>query len=600
VDPFKNFTVQRDWNKLIVEIAGAFIRQAKDLQLSPEETRQRINALKTSHPLLEMGSAIYADYQRGLNYRGAADFDDLVRLALQALKSDPDFLERLRRRWPFILEDEAQDSSRLQEEILRLLVGQTGNWVRMGDPNQAIYETFTTASPQFLIDFMQQPGVIRQNLPNSGRSTRSIIALANYLINWSMNEHPNPALRSALTTPMIEPAPRGDPQPNPPDQPDSIWLYNNPFEPEAEINAVARSLQKWLPDHQTATVAVLVPRNERGTKMVEALKHAGIEYIELLRSSISTRETAELLTRILRVLADPSSAIKLARFYKGLRDRNDANDAQRAVYTSVEELIRKCHHLEDYLWPTPDADWPERQHLQGADQAVVDELDRLRQWIDRWQQAALLPVDQLLLTIAQDLFSDAAELALSHKLALAMEQTARFHPEWRLEEFALEMENIALNRRKFLGLGEEDTGFDPDKHKGKVVVATIHKAKGLEWDRVYLMSASNYDFPSGEAIDPYIPEKWYVRSRLNLPAETLARLKALAANDLAGIYMEEGAATQLARSEYAAERLRLLYVAITRARKELVITWNTGRRGENVEALAVTALRRYWEEQNGH
>ena len=63
------------------------------------------------------------------------------------MESDPDYLERLRQRWPFILEDEAQDSSRLQEKILELLSGPHGNWVRVGDPNQAIYETFTTANP---------------------------------------------------------------------------------------------------------------------------------------------------------------------------------------------------------------------------------------------------------------------------------------------------------------------------------------------------------------------------------------------------------------------------------------------------------------------
>ncbi len=105
-----------------------------------------------------MGVAIYAEYQRSLGYRAALDYDDLIRLALQALRADPDYLQRLRYRWPFILEDEAQDSSRLQEEILRLLSGPGGNWVRVGDPNQAIYETFTTADPRYLRDFLQEEG----------------------------------------------------------------------------------------------------------------------------------------------------------------------------------------------------------------------------------------------------------------------------------------------------------------------------------------------------------------------------------------------------------------------------------------------------------
>ena len=70
-----------------------------------------------------MGLAIYTDYQRALSYRGAVDYDDLIRLALEALQLDGEYLKRLQARWPFILEDEAQDSSRLQEKILRLLAG---------------------------------------------------------------------------------------------------------------------------------------------------------------------------------------------------------------------------------------------------------------------------------------------------------------------------------------------------------------------------------------------------------------------------------------------------------------------------------------------
>jgi DNA helicase II / ATP-dependent DNA helicase PcrA len=599
LDPFRDYKLQREWQNLIVDIAGAFIRQAKDLQVTPDDVRQQLQKVKTPQPLLEMGCDIYSDYQRGLNYRGAADFDDLIRLALQALKSDPDFLARLRYRWPFILEDEAQDSSRLQEEILRLLAGPDGNWVRVGDPNQAIYETFTTASPQFLIDFMQEPGVVSRKLPNSGRSTRSIIELANYLIRWTQEEHPNPNLRSALTTPYIESTPPGDPQPNPVDQPEKIKFIKSRYEPDHEVKDVVRSLQAWLPDNPNATVAVLVPRNERGGKVVEKLKEAGIEIVELLRSSVSTRETASLLTTILRSLADPSSGTKLAKFYKELRERSDRSEHEKALDKSIEELLRKCGRLEDYLWPAPGSDWMEELHQGGIADSVLDELDRLRFWICRWQEATLLPVDQLLLTIGQDLFTNPAELALAHKLALAMEHTAKTHPNWHLEEFILEMDNIAQNRRKFTGFSGEDTGFDPDQHKGKVVVATIHKAKGLEWDRVYLMSASNYDFPSGTEYDPYISEKWYVRDRLNIPAETISKLKALVAGDLPGIYMEEGTATYLARTDYAAERLRLLYVGITRARKELVVTWNSGRRSDNIECLPVTALRQYWEDFYG-
>jgi DNA helicase II / ATP-dependent DNA helicase PcrA len=273
---------KRDWVRrehlpeLVKGIANAYIRQAKDLQITPDLLQEKLSGLPVPLPLAEMGAAIYTDYQRALAYRGAVDFDDLIRLALLALRSDHDYLERLRLRWPYILEDEAQDSSRLQEEILKLLAGD-GNWVRVGDPNQAIYETFTTASPQFLKDFIDRPDVLKRQLPNSGRSSRSIIQLANRLIEWTIKEHPLAHARQALSTPYIKPTPRGDPQPNPPDQHNAIQLLLNKFTPQEELAAVANSLARWLPEHPDQTAAVLVPRNTRGFELVNELKRRDID-----------------------------------------------------------------------------------------------------------------------------------------------------------------------------------------------------------------------------------------------------------------------------------------------------------------------------------
>ena len=584
-----------EWPKLVSQIAGEFIRQAKDLRLAPADLRQRLAAAQTPpHDLLEMCCAIYEDYQRGLAYRGGVDFDDLVLLAYQALRADADYLARLRHRWPFILEDEAQDSSRLQEAILRLLSGPDGNWVRVGDPNQAIYETFTTASPYFLRRFLDEPGVQRRELPNSGRSTRSIIALANYLIEWTRTAHPVEPLRDALTPPHIEPTPPGDPQPNPPDAPDRVWLFRDKLSPQAEIRVIVDSLARWLPDHPEETVAVLVPRNERGFEVAAALKERGLPHFELLRSTISTREAAGALGNALNYLADPVSAKKLARLYLVWR-RESRKDAQEwAQANAVAKALRRQRRIEDFLWPRVGRDWRDGLSLSEEEVAAARLAD-FRQLVRRWQEATLLPVDQLLLTLAQDLFTAPADLAVAHKLAAILRQMSTAHPDWRLPELTAELTVIARNERRFLGLGTDDSGFDPDQHRGEVVIATVHKAKGLEWDRVYLMAVNNYNFPSALPHDRFIAERWFVRDGLNLEAEALARLDALAAGD-AGY--EEGTATRQARLDYAAERLRLLYVGITRARRELIITWNSGRRGDLQPAVPLIALWTFWEQRS--
>ena len=142
-----------------------------------------------------------------------------------------------------------------------------------------------------------------------------------------------------------------------------------------------------------------------------------------------------------------------------------------------------------------------------------------------------------------------------------------------------------------------------DGSPGVVTVATMHKAKGLEWDRVYLLSVNNYDFPSGLAHDTYIAERWFVRDSLNLEAEALAQLETLSntqypISDSGYWRLNEGEATKEARLGYVAERLRLLYVGITRAKRDLIITWNTGRRqAQKLQpAVPFIALQDYWQE----
>jgi DNA helicase-2/ATP-dependent DNA helicase PcrA len=499
----------------------------------------------------------------------------------------------LQTRWPYILEDEAQDSSRLQEQILRTLAGEEGNWVRVGDPNQAIFETFTTASPEYLRQFLEEAGVLRRELPDSGRSSRQIIDLANYLIEWTQSQHPVETARSALTPPYIRPVPAGDQQPNP--APGRVHFHLRKLTPQDELQVVADSLARWLPDHPEATAAVLVPRNQRGFELITELKRRQIEHVEMLRSTTSTRLAAGALGNVLNSLSNPESATKLATAYQVWRRaaRQDAEAAPRVA--GANELLRKCHLVEDYLWPRLERDWLGSLELAGEESGIYAELADYRRVVQRWQGAATLPIDQLLLTVAQDLFTEPADLAIAHKLAVVLRRASQSHLEWRLPELTQELAVVARNERRFLGFSQDDTGFDPDRYKGKVLVTTIHKAKGLEWDRVYLMSVNNYDFPSGQPGDRYLSESWFLRDAINLQAEALSQVEAAFATDEYAWY-EEGRPSQQARLEYVAERLRLLYVGLTRARRDVIITWNTGKPGDLRPALPLVALEAFWRE----
>lgn len=576
------------WAEILTDTARNFIRQAKDDLLKPVDVLQRLERARGQLPLAEICAEIYGDYDRALAYRGAVDFQDLICLALQVLRAEPDYLAALRRKWVVILEDEAQDSSKLQEDILRLLAGEEGNWVRVGDPNQAIFETFTTADPKYLRDFISAPGVVGRELPNSGRSARSIQRLANQLIRWSL-EHPQAAIRARtpLTAPYIQPTPPGDPQPNPPDDPAAVVLSGENYSATKEAMLVTESVKRWLAENPDKTAAILVARNGRGSEIVKFLRQKGVPYVENLNSSSTTRAVVGTLARALAYLADPKQPAKLAEVYRVWR--RDERDEAAAEIKVVADGLKRIRQVEDLVAPRL-SDWLEDELSADEDLELRGQLAAFRELVGAWLRAAEMPIDQLVLTISGDLFRDVGDIATAHVAALYLARLGEAHPLMRLPEFAAELYDIAGNRRRFAGLGDDEGQFDPDAHKGKVTVTTLHKAKGLEWDRVYLISINNYDFPSAEPNDDFIGEKWFIRDDLNLSAEALAQLAALRDGSDYG----EGTASLKARIEYAAERLRLLYVGITRARRALTITWNTGR-GNATEATPLLALRTWWE-----
>ena len=587
------------WPLLARDVATAFIRRAKDLELEPEVLLAKLAvhaaANEPAFALACMGAEIYAAYQRSLAVRGVVDFDDLVRLALQVLREDADYLTRLRYRWPYVLEDEAQDSSRSQELLLRLMTGPDGNWVRVGDTNQAIYETFTTADPDLLRTFLGEPDVQTVVLDESGRSQPAIIELANSLVHWARSEHPVAFVRENAFIPTdIHPTGPGDPQPNPPHDQEAVRLVEQGLTPDQELRFVTDSVKRWLAAHPDDTVAVLVPHNQRGFELIERLRRRNVPYVEMLRSTTITRETAGMLGSVLRCLADPTSPRRLAEAFRVWYREKYADPEVRAAIDGAVRRIATCPAVEAYLWPRAGHDW--LASLETAAGGVVPEemevLAEFRVVAQRWHRAAILLPDQLVLALAADLYHDSSDLALAHKLASLLREVAAAHPDYRLEELADELADIARNERRFLGLAAEDTGFEPPK--GLVTVATLHKAKGLEWDRVYLISANNYHFPSGLPQDAYVSERWFVRDSLNLEAEALAQLKAVAeANPGQAAGVQEGGPTRQARLDYAAERFRLLYVGLTRARRDLIVTWNAGQpeRERLQPTLALLALQ---------
>jgi DNA helicase II / ATP-dependent DNA helicase PcrA len=358
--------------------------------------------------------------------------------------------------------------------------------------------------------------------------------------------------------------------------------------PPSSCHPVAKDVQAWLTDNPTRTVAVLVPSNPYGTEMAALLREMGIEHVEMLRNTTDTRKVVGSVYRIVRLISEPLDARYLIEAYRvWMRDLAEAEFIDADV-----ALLRGIKRMEAFIMPgSTSSDWLEQAVSSFEDPERFERLNAFRATVARWMRAALLPIDQLVLVIAGDIFTHPADIATAHSLAIHMGIIARQNPGQRLPDFSSELSAIASNTQKFIGIGADDQQFDPARYPGKAVIMTMHGAKGLEWDRVYLMSVNNYDFPGLDAGSSFRSERWYVRDGLSLQAEALAQLHSLRT----GAEYVEGAATQEDRVKIVAEKLRLLYVGITRAKSSLMITWNTGRETRGLKLTAAAPIPRLYE-----
>ena len=402
-------------------------------------------------------------YEQRLKMQGAVDFDDLLRLPLHLLLKDRDVLEHERRRTQWILVDEYQDVNRLQYGILKILSGDSGNIMVVGDPDQSIYGwrgADMTMIMNFEKDFSGARVVV---LEQNYRSTEKILSAANSVIR-------NNARRKSKN--LWTSREGGD---------DIFTLLARNEREEAEFIANrANSLRSQ--GYGWGDMAVLYRINAMSRLYEEVFLQSGVPYrivkgtafyerkeikdlLAFLRLSVNPLDNASL-SRVGNVPSrglGPKSLEKLAGFIGDVPE-SDAGEAWKRVCDSNANLKGKSgegagrlgHHMIELLRRKSDPSGAVRYILE--DMGYEDEIRRSDE--ERWRERIENVHELLSVTESGDVEELLAEVALVTDL---------------------------------------DLGSDDDLDR--VSLMSLHSAKGLEFPVVFLVGLEEAIFPHYRCMD---------------------------------------------------------------------------------------------------
>ncbi|GAB4472694.1 MAG: ATP-dependent helicase [Elainellaceae cyanobacterium] len=564
--------------EILPNLANTAIHEAKSSGLSPDDVRSLSQSadfppayitedglnLLPNDIALQVAAGLYEQYETLLRQRNFLDYDDMILAALRVLQND-----EARQSWQqqvyAVFEDEAQDSSPLQTRLLELLAADphTGqpNLVRVGDPNQAINSTFTPADPLFFREFCaqcQQQGRLAE-MEQAGRSTQSVIDAANFLVKWvnggaedgrMQDEGGEADLSLPFRSQSIHPVPPGDPQTdsNPPPEGEGVEIR---FPPDIyrSVDLIAQRVADLFAREPEARAAVLVRENRMGRFVANVLRNPtdyklgvdlgalGIAVYEVGERDRHSHVPGEILT-LLQFCDRPHSPDNLKAALRVLADRQ---------LIPPQDLDALSSQPEDFLYPGP------------LEAAQPDPVVQARRYCAGLLRARVeLPQFQLIPFLALTLNYDQTELATADKLAARIAQQTASEPSL---QFTLEVLSEIVQSERFEPVETEDIDTRYVRPK-QLTIITMHKAKGLDWDFVFLPFLQEQVMP-GKA---RLPAAQQFLGEFDLAEVARAQIRAqvheLPLPDI-------DTAWQQAQQLKIAEEYRLLYVAMTRARRLL-------------------------------
>lgn len=514
-----------------LELISDYISVLKQQLISPETYQNYVYKMRSDDEESKLEqkkhselSNAYAAYIRLCLEHGQIDYDDQIYRTVELLKKRPNIRRQLRQKYRYILVDEYQDTNPMQSALIDLLVNEEQNIFVVGDDDQSIYG-WRGATLANILEFTKRyPATKQITLIENYRSTQAILDSAYKLI-----QHNNPnrlevinklnkKLKSQTSAGMI---------------PEVLQFGKL----DTELDWIAGDIISRIEAGQDpSTIAVLARRNSTVQKIHDTLDLHGISHaVTGISNDLYDQPVIRQLVEILACVADPKNNQSLYYTLTG-----PAFELDPRLLSDMLSAAKRSHaKLSDVL-------------AQAEDARLSAAIDSIEGWRSDSHNKSVGSLAYQIVSSSgwlEKLVNQANNDEAASVQVQALSQYFKLLKEFEKISNTASVHHYIDNLETLRSAGSELHDPSLDISDTKLNVLSVHRAKGLEWSTVYVADCTEGSFPMrkfGTVLG--IPEELKVHSEAD---------------------------------EHMAEERRLMYVAMTRAKSELILTFSDTHSGNS-------------------
>jgi len=472
--------------------------QITDTTVRPAEVGTRISRLKNRDVgpqdfvagLSEVDGIVkilFEPYQARLHSLGAMDFDDLLLRFVDLLQQFPDIQEQYQDRYRWLLVDEFQDTNLVQYRMLKLLTGARGNVCVVGDPDQSIYR-FRGAELRNILDFQNDfPDTTIIRLETNYRSTGCILAAAQAVI-----ENNQERMEKVLYTD----GEFGEKL--------SCKRLDDGREEATEVGEQVLGLLSAGVDPEET--AIFYRAHYLSRSLEEAFRHMAIPYKIVGGLSFFERREIKDLIAYLKVVVNPLDDVSMDRI---------VNVPSRGIGKTTKAKLRQMARDREMSLVEAVRDQEVRQGFGGKPRRGLDQVASLFDGL--MSQASELLASEALIRVLEATsyldhatnLGDPSDVTRAENIQELVNDTVSFEQSHD-HGLAGYLQHVSLL-----------TSADRQDFGPRVSLMTVHSAKGLEFDHVFLVGLEEGLFPHMRSIE--LPKDLEEERRLMYVALTRAR-----------------------------------------------------------------------------